>query len=70
MANVSLQKQRYLQGRAYIQRFEEKASHSAASLQLAVEVERGLGDEEQIERYSKMLRTKFPDSEQAAGLGK
>lgn len=68
MARVALLKSNYLQGRAYIQRFEEKASHSPATLQLAIEVERGLGATQQVEKYSEMLRSRFPDSEQAANL--
>jgi len=68
MANISLQKQRYLQGRAYIQRFEEVASHSAETLWLAIEIEQGLGDGASVSSLSETLRSRFPDSEQAGRL--
>lgn len=68
MANVSLQKQRYLQGRAYIQRFEEVASHSAETLWLAIEIEQGLGDGARVANLSDMLRSRFPGSVQAGQL--
>lgn len=68
MADLALAKERYLQGRAYIQRYEETASHSAASLLLAIKIERGLNDDAQVKSYSDKLKMGFPDSEQAGQL--
>ena len=68
MAKVALLKKSYLQGRAYIQRFEEKASHSAVSLQLAIDIEQGLGAIQEVDKYSELLRSRFPDSVQAKNL--
>ncbi len=69
MANLALKNERHLQGRAYIQRYEAVASHSAATLWLAIRVEQGLNDEAQVKRYSDKLRSRFPNSEQAGQLG-
>ncbi len=68
LARIGLQKKNYLLGRAFIQRFEALASHSAATLALAIEIERGMGNEAQVASYSEMLRSRFPDSEQATQL--
>lgn len=68
MADLALKNGRYLQGRAYIQRYEAVASHSAATLWLAIQIEQGLNDEAQVKRYSDRLRGRFPDSEQAGQL--
>ncbi len=70
MADLALKNEHYLQGRAYIQRYEAVASHSAASLWLAIQVEQGLNDEVQVKYYSDKLRSHFPDSEQARQLGR
>lgn len=68
MADLALKSERYLQGRAYIQRYEAVASHSAATLWLAIRVEQGLNDKAQVKRYSDKLRSRFPNSEQAGQL--
>ncbi len=68
MAELALKNERYLQGRAYVQRYEAVASHSAATLWLAIKVEQGLNDEVQVKRYSDQLRSRFPNSEQAKQL--
>lgn len=68
MSILSYSRENYLSARAYIQRFQEAASHSPTSLWLAIRVEYALHDSEAWGKYAGMLREKFPDSEQAALL--
>jgi len=68
MARLALDNQRYLQGRAYIQRYEEVASHNPSTLQLAIKIEQGLNSESRVKHYKDMLKNRFPDSEQAGQL--
>jgi len=58
----------YMSARAYLQRFQDAASHSPESLWLAIRTEYALHDREAWSRYAFMLRNRFPNSEQAALL--
>jgi type IV pilus assembly protein PilF len=62
MAGLSLTNGEPLSARAYIQRFEAVAPHSARSLWLAIRAERALGDEMAAAKYEMSLRSRFPDS--------
>ena len=65
MAQVSLADGRYLSARAYLQRYTEQAQHTAQSLWIGIQTEQQLGDRAQAAVYERLLKSKFPDSEQA-----
>ena len=64
MADLSLQQQHALQGRAYLQRFVAVAQPNARSLWLGVQIERQLGDRDAEASYALQLEKNFPDSPQ------
>lgn len=66
MARVSFENQRYLQTRAYLERYEGRPT--AESLWLGVKSERQLGDFDQARSYELLLRDRFPDSRQVQNL--
>ena len=68
MARISLEKQRYLSGRAYLQRFAEVSQPTAASLWLGIQIEKKLGDEDAVRDYSDQLSRHFPDSNEMGQL--
>lgn len=68
MARISLATDRSLSARAYLQRYEAVAPHTAASLAAAFQIETALGDTERAITYMNQLRRQFPDSPEAANL--
>ena len=68
MSILNFSRDNYLSARAYMQRFEAAASHSAESLWLAIRIEYALHDYGAWDKYAGMLHKGFPDSEQAALL--
>lgn len=68
MASLNIKQQNYLKARAFIQRYEDVASHDPASLLLAYQMEMAMGNQEAATGYRRALMTGFPDSEQAAEL--
>ena len=64
MADVSLQLQRALQARAYLQRYSALTQMNARALWLGVQVERQLGDRDAEASYALQLEKHFPDSPQ------
>jgi len=68
MARVSVQKKRFLSGRAYLQRLQEVAPLGPEALWLGIQVEQKLGDEVTARRYELELRRKYPDSVEARKL--
>lgn len=64
MAQISFEGGNTLSARAYLQRYEAAAEHTAESLWLGIQTERALGDKDQAASYALLLRSKFPDSEQ------
>lgn len=62
MAKLSFQQHNYLSARAYLERYNQVAEATAASLWLGVQIERGLGDTTQAREYSAQLFKKFPDA--------
>ena len=68
MSKLKYTQDNYLSARAYMQRFQEAAEHSAESLWLAIRLEYALHDRKAVGKYANLLRTMFPDSEQAALL--
>ncbi len=65
MAQVSLAGGEYLTARAHLQRYTEQASHTAQSLWIGIQTEHQLGDHGQAKVYERLLKSRFPDSEQA-----
>jgi type IV pilus assembly protein PilF len=65
MAQVSLADGQFLSARAYLQRYNEQAPHTAQSLWIGIQTERQLGDYGQANAYERLLKSRFPDSEQA-----
>jgi type IV pilus assembly protein PilF len=62
MARVSLEKTRYLSGRAYLQRFQEVAAMNPEALWLGIQIEKKLGDRDALQTYAAQLRKRFPDA--------
>lgn len=65
MAWISFEKQEYLPARGYLQRYSEVAKQHAQSLWLGIKIERVLGDKNAVASYSLLLRSNFPDSDEA-----
>lgn len=70
MCQFALDDFNYLQARAYLQRYEAVARHTARSLWLGIQIERELGDKDAVSSYALLLRNSFPDSNEAAILQK
>jgi type IV pilus assembly protein PilF len=66
MAELQFQQENYLSARAFIQRYEASAKHSAETLLLAYRIELASGSRSSANKYKRMLETNFSDSEQAA----
>ncbi len=64
MVEIALHNNKFLQGRAFIQRFEEVTVHNARTLLMAIQVEQGMGDDAQVADYNDQLRRRFPDAYQ------
>ena len=71
MARLSYRQKKYLQARAFIERFNSAASQPRPEvLWLGVETERALGDMQNAAVYAGKLRKLFPNSSQAQQLSK
>lgn len=68
MADVSLQLNRALQARAYLQRYGAVATMNARALWLGVQIERQLGNRDDEASYALQLQKNFPDSLQTKQL--
>lgn len=68
MAIVKFEAGQFLSARAYLERFQQAASHSPESLWLAVQTEHALKDPAASGRYALLLKKNFPKSEQAIML--
>ena len=68
MARISFATGRTLSARAYLQRYEAVAKPTAESLWIGVRTERKLGAARAARRYARMLKSRFPDSDQAKQL--
>lgn len=70
MANLQLENGNALQARAFLQRYQDVAPASAASLWLGCRIERSLGDGAAADEYARRLRKDFPTSVEADELFK
>jgi type IV pilus assembly protein PilF len=68
MAQISFDNNNYMSARAYLQRFQELAGHTAKSLWLGVRIEEQLGNKNAVSSYSLLLKNNFPDSSEAGLL--
>jgi type IV pilus assembly protein PilF len=64
MGKLSFARDNYLSTRAYLQRYQQVAKHTAESLWLAVRTEYALRDHQAWGNYAIMLKIDFPNSEQ------
>jgi type IV pilus assembly protein PilF len=64
MARISVEKGRYMSGRAYLERFQEVSKMTPESLWLGIKVERKLGDKHAIMNYKTRLIRDFPNSKE------
>ncbi|WP_066095101.1 type IV pilus biogenesis/stability protein PilW [Xanthomonas massiliensis] len=62
MARLRYRQERYLEARAFSERRLAAAPATASVLQLAVQIERGLGDKAAAARYQQRLSKEFADS--------
>ncbi|TNF99143.1 MAG: type IV pilus biogenesis/stability protein PilW [Gammaproteobacteria bacterium] len=64
MIQISADNEKYLQGRAYLQRYREVAKHTADTLWNGYKIEKNLGDRDAAGNYAVRLKSRFPDSVQ------
>jgi type IV pilus assembly protein PilF len=62
MAKVSVERERWMSGRAYLQRYREVAPLGPAGLWLGIQVETKLGGDNASHEYKALLRQKYADS--------
>lgn len=70
LADLSLETNRVLQARAFLQRYEALSPTTAYSLELGWRVEQAAGDARAAAEYASRLRREFPDSREARNLGR
>ncbi|MCU7860529.1 MAG: type IV pilus biogenesis/stability protein PilW, partial [Candidatus Thiodiazotropha sp. (ex Lucinoma kastoroae)] len=68
MAKISLQQQKDLSARAYLERFHSESKSTAASLWLGVQIEKRMGDRTKAAEYKRTLFTDFPDAPEIQSL--
>lgn len=70
LAHLSLDMERTLPARAFLQRYEAVAPATPYSLELGQRIEAAAGDRRVAAEYAKRLRNEFPDSREARDLGR
>ncbi|MCU7884817.1 MAG: type IV pilus biogenesis/stability protein PilW [Candidatus Thiodiazotropha sp. (ex Lucinoma annulata)] len=68
MAKISLQQQKDLSARAYLERFHSESKPTAASLWLGVQIEKRMGDRTKAAEYKHTLFKDFPDAPEIQSL--
>ena len=61
MAQISYDQSNFLNARAYLQRYQSQARHTASSLELGIKIEQQLGDKNAVSSYQMMLKNIFSD---------
>ena len=69
MARLSYNRSELLPSRAFLNRYHNVASFSAASLALGIEIEQALGDTKTSRQYRQLLTRQFADSVEARQVG-
>jgi len=70
MANISYQRNDYMQARAYIQRYQSVSQWTSQALLLAIKTENQLQDQDAVASYALLLRARFPDSDETQQVKK
>jgi len=70
LADLSLETQRTLQARAFLQRYEAVSTATAYSLALGYRIETAAGNAQAANEYARRLRREFPDSRESRGLNR
>ncbi len=65
LARVYFEKKRYPQARRNLDSYQRHGEHTPATLWLGLRIERALGNHAQADTYSRILQSRFPNSEQA-----
>ena len=68
MLRLSVLEARYMQARAYLQRYTAVGKHTAETLWSGYQIEKNLGDREAAANYAVRLKSRFPDSPQTSEL--
>jgi type IV pilus assembly protein PilF len=68
MARLSYDKEQYLSGRAYLQRYQEVAPLGPDGLWLGIKVEEAMGSKDMAREYALRLRKQYPDSDEMRKL--
>jgi type IV pilus assembly protein PilF len=68
LADLSLETDRALQARAFLQRFDLVAAPTPYSLALGSRIELAAGDRQAARDYAERLRRQFPDSQEARSM--
>lgn len=68
LARLKFEQGKYLQARAFMQRYAQASDHTAPSLWLGYRIERHLGNRGAAEAFASQLEERFPDSREAAKL--
>jgi len=66
MAKLKFEEKNYLSARAFMQRYEDTATHGADTLLLAYRIEMASNNSRAANKYKLILETNFPESDQAA----
>ena len=70
MMQVSYDNGKYMSSRAFLERYQEVAKHTARTLMLAMQTESALNKQEEAAKYKQQLLQKFPASEEAREIRK
>ncbi|MDH5190424.1 MAG: type IV pilus biogenesis/stability protein PilW [Gammaproteobacteria bacterium] len=65
MASINYDAKNFMGARAFLQRYRSVARHTARTLWLGIKTERVLGDKDAVSSYALLLKSQFPDSEEA-----
>ncbi len=68
MARLTFNAGNYMSARAYLERYQNVATHNAESLWLGVRIEDALGDKDASSSYALLLKNTFADTRQAKAL--
>ncbi len=65
LARINFHSNNYFLVQAFLQRFESAAGYTPESLWIGIQSENAAGNDEGANRYARLLRETFPDSEEA-----
>jgi type IV pilus assembly protein PilF len=65
MALINSDANNHTDARVYLERYRSVARHTARTLWLGIKTERELGDKDAVASYALLLRSRFPDSNEA-----